>query len=58
MSKMISTTVYLDEEMRERLKAIATATRVPFSTFVREGIDMMVEAENEGIANGTVLVRP
>ena len=54
--KMISTTVYMTPRQRALLDALAAETRVPFSEFVRRGIDMAIELENERIANGEVLV--
>ena len=56
MSKMISTTVYMTERQRILLDALAVATRVPFSEFVRRGIDMAIEAENKATAEGDVLL--
>lgn len=57
MSKMISTTLYVTPRQIELLHRLSEATKVPFASFIREGIDMEIEAEQERIANGTALVR-
>ena len=40
--KKISTTVYLTQEQTEALKSLSERTRVPFSVYVREGIDLVL----------------
>lgn len=39
----ISTTVYITAEQNERLKALSQKTRIPVASFIREGIDLVLE---------------
>jgi predicted DNA-binding protein len=42
--KKISTTVYITPEQAERLKLLHQRTKVPVAEYVRQGIDMVLEA--------------
>lgn len=42
--KKISTTVYLTEEQAVALKQLKARTRIPEAEYIREGIDLMLEA--------------
>ncbi len=39
----ISTTVYITPEQNERLKLLSEKTRIPVASFIREGIDLVLE---------------
>ena len=39
----ISTTVYITPEQNERLKLLSQKTRIPVASFIREGIDLVLE---------------
>lgn len=39
----ISTTVYITPEQSERLKLLSNKTRIPVASFIREGIDLVLE---------------
>ena len=39
----ISTTVYITAEQNERLKLLSQKTRIPVASFIREGIDLVLE---------------
>jgi predicted DNA-binding protein len=39
----ISTTVYITSEQNERLKLLSQKTRIPVASFIREGIDLVLE---------------
>jgi predicted DNA-binding protein len=39
----ISTTVYITAEQNERLKQLSQKTRIPVASFIREGIDLVLE---------------
>ncbi|MBI5546699.1 MAG: ribbon-helix-helix domain-containing protein [Deltaproteobacteria bacterium] len=39
----ISTTVYITPEQNERLKVLSQKTRIPVASFIREGIDLVLE---------------
>jgi predicted DNA-binding protein len=39
----ISTTVYITQEQNELLKSLSQKTRVPVASYIREGIDMVLE---------------
>lgn len=41
--RMVARTVLLDEHQHERLRALSEATRVPAATYVREGIDAVLD---------------
>jgi len=41
--KKISTTIYLTQEQTEALKSLSERTRVPFSVYVREGVDLVLD---------------
>jgi predicted DNA-binding protein len=39
----ISTTVYITADQNERLKLLSQKTRIPVASFIREGIDLVLE---------------
>ena len=39
----VSTTVYITPEQNERLKLLSQKTRIPVASFIREGIDLVLE---------------
>ncbi len=39
----ISTTVYITPEQNELLKLLSHKTRIPVASFIREGIDLVLE---------------
>ena len=39
----ISTTVYITPEQNELLKELSRKTRIPVASFIREGIDLVLE---------------
>ncbi len=41
--KKVSTTVYITPEQNERLKLLSQKTRIPVASFIREGIDLVLE---------------
>ena len=40
--KKISTTVYINPEQDERLKALHERTKVPVAEYIRQGIDLVL----------------
>jgi Ribbon-helix-helix domain len=42
--KKISTTVYITPEQAERLKLLHQRTKVPVAEYIRQGIDMVLDA--------------
>jgi predicted DNA-binding protein len=45
--KKISTTVYITAEQNERLKLLHEKTKVPVAEYIRQGIDLVLEREND-----------
>ena len=45
--KKISTTVYITPEQNERLKLLNEKTKVPVAEYIRQGIDMVLEAHKD-----------
>ncbi len=46
----VSTTIYPTPEQREQLRALNSVTKVPWSVYVRDGIDMVIEdARRKGL---------
>jgi predicted DNA-binding protein len=43
----ISTTVYITPEQNEFLKALSLKTRIPVASFIREGIDLVLERHRQ-----------
>jgi len=41
--RKVSTTIYVTPEQHEELKRLHERTRVPVASFIREGIDMVLE---------------
>ena len=41
--KKISTTVYVTPEQDEQLKLLSQKTRIPVASFIREGIDLVLD---------------
>ena len=50
MRRKISTTVYLTPEQLEQLKTLSARTHVPFSEYVRQGIDLVLEKQARAAA--------
>ena len=42
--KKISTTVYITEEQNEKLKLLNEKTKVPIAEYIRQGIDLILDA--------------
>jgi predicted DNA-binding protein len=42
--KKISTTVYITPEQAERLKLLHERTKVPVAEYIRQGIDLVLDA--------------
>jgi len=42
--KKISTTIYITPEQNEKLKLLHGRTKVPVAVYIREGIDLALEA--------------
>jgi hypothetical protein len=49
--RKITTTVYLEPEQDEMLKALSERTGVPVAAYIRQGIDMVLEA-HRGVLPG------
>jgi predicted DNA-binding protein len=47
--KKISTTIYITPEQNEKLKLLHERTKVPVAVYIREGIDMVLEAHGEDL---------
>jgi len=47
--KKISTTIYITPEQDAQLKALNRATKVPVAEYIRQGIDMVLEAHRAQI---------
>jgi predicted DNA-binding protein len=45
----ISTTVYITAEQNERLKLLSQKTRIPVASFIREGIDLVLERHKRNL---------
>jgi len=45
----ISTTVYITAEQNERLKLLSQKTRIPVASFIREGIDLVLERHKKNL---------
>jgi predicted DNA-binding protein len=45
----ISTTVYITPEQNERLKMLSQKTRIPVASFIREGIDLVLERHKKNL---------
>ena len=45
----ISTTVYITVEQNERLKLLSQKTRIPVASFIREGIDLVLERHKKDL---------
>ena len=43
----ISTTVYITPEQNELLKLLSQKTRIPVASFIREGIDLVLERHKQ-----------
>ena len=39
----ISTTVYITPDQNERLKLLSEKTRIPVASYIREGIDLVLD---------------
>ena len=47
--KKISTTVYITEDQHKRLKALHESTKVPVAEYIRQGIDMILDKNEQAI---------
>jgi len=45
----ISTTVYITPEQNENLKLLSQKTRIPVASFIREGIDLVLERHKKNL---------
>ncbi len=45
----ISTTVYITAEQNELLKLLSQKTRIPVASFIREGIDLVLERHKKNL---------
>lgn len=45
----ISTTVYITPEQNEKLKLLSQKTRIPVASFIREGIDLVLERHKKNL---------
>lgn len=41
--RMVSTTVYLDQDQVDQLRLLSERTKVPVAEYVRQGIDLALE---------------
>ncbi len=46
-NKKISTTVYITEEQKRKLEQLHHKTKVPIAEYIRQGIDLILEANKE-----------
>lgn len=49
--RKIQTTIYLEPDQYNDLMDLSAKTRIPFSTYIREGIDRVVKS-NKGLLKG------
>lgn len=49
--KKITTTIYITIEQERRLKELSRRTKVPVAVYIREGIDLVLE-RNENLLPG------
>lgn len=47
--KKISTTIYITPEQNEKLKLLHDRTKVPVAVYIREGIDLALEAHAQDL---------
>lgn len=47
--KKISTTIYITPEQSEKLKLLHERTKVPVAVYIREGIDLALEAHAQDL---------
>ena len=47
--RKVSTTVYLTEDQNKVLKMLSKRTKAPVSTFIREGVDLVLKKYEEDI---------
>lgn len=45
--RKVTTTVYIEPEQDSMLKALSARTRVPVAEYIRQGIDLVLEAHRE-----------
>lgn len=45
--KKISTTVYITEEQKRKLETLHNKTKVPIAEYIRQGIDLILEANKD-----------
>lgn len=46
-NKKVSTTVYITEEQKRKLEQLHSRTKVPIAEYIRQGIDLILEANKE-----------
>lgn len=46
-NKKISTTVYITEEQKRKLELLHEKTKVPIAVYIRQGIDLVLEANKD-----------
>lgn len=51
--KKISSTIYLSQEQHDALKLLSEKTRVPYSVYVREGIDLVISVHRKKLLSET-----
>lgn len=54
--KKVSTTVYLTQPQRERLKLLHQRTKVPVAVYIRQGIDLILAANADKLPGQLSLV--
>jgi len=47
MGRMVQITTFLRPEQAAELKALSAQTRVPMASYIREGVDMLLEKYRE-----------
>lgn len=52
MKKKVSTTVYLEPGQVEQLAALSKLTKVPTAEYIRQGIDLLLEAKRDVLNSG------
>ncbi|MGB9598922.1 MAG: ribbon-helix-helix domain-containing protein [Myxococcota bacterium] len=48
--KKISTTVYITEEQKRKLELLHQKTNVPIAVYIRQGIDLVLDANKDKLA--------
>ncbi|MBI2068134.1 MAG: ribbon-helix-helix domain-containing protein [Deltaproteobacteria bacterium] len=45
--KKVTTTIYITPEQNEKLKLLHVKTKVPIAEYIRQGIDLVLEKNNQ-----------